>query len=72
MTEEERDIQKILDRGGISCDWKDPEWHVYVKCNCWRNYATDAIKAIWGTFTNLQKVYIAEMMQDQADNEHWD
>jgi len=53
-------------------DWEHPCWNGASKVHDWKNYASEPVKAMWPSLTGNQKVAIASMLQDIADEEEWD
>lgn len=53
-------------------DFEYPQWEVKDKVHCWRNYASESLRALWPTFSSLQKSIIAENLQSIADDEDWE
>lgn len=50
----------------------DPRWHEATRVHDWRNYVTRTVREMWDTFTDEQKIAIAEMADAQASAENWD
>ena len=53
-------------------DWKDPDWHIYDRIHCWRNYASKDIKKEWTNFTGHQKKILSIAFNERANAERWD
>ena len=53
-------------------DWESPKWDEKDRVHNWRNYASDAVRDNWNSFTVKQKVIISRMLQDIANNEEWE
>lgn len=55
-------------------NYKNPEWpgRGYKCVHEWTRYANADLRAIWPTFSDAQKLCIAETLQDLADAEHWE
>lgn len=49
-----------------------PDWDSRSRCHDWKNYVTDALKAIWESFSPEQKRVVADALQQVADEEVWD
>lgn len=54
-------------RDAIEPDWGSAGW-----VHEWKNYISEDLQRIWGTFTAVQKALIAESAQQVADSEEWD
>jgi hypothetical protein len=50
----------------------NPNWNERDDVHNWRNYISDRLRAIWHTFTDEQKVAIADNAYDIAASEEWD
>jgi hypothetical protein len=50
----------------------DPKWDETGRVHDWRNYITEKLIALWPTFTDEQKIAIAEMAELQANSENWE
>lgn len=50
----------------------DPKWDEAGRVHDWRNHVGENVKAIWHTFTDEQKLALAEDADERASNEHWD
>ena len=50
----------------------NPKWHESWRVHDWRNYVGGKVKEIWETFTEEQKLAIAEYADEQASNENWE
>ncbi len=48
----------------------NPEWDKAIKVHDWRNYISDDLKAMWETFTDIQKFAIMDNADNQASCEH--
>lgn len=57
---------------GFGGDPINPDWSREWRVHNWRNYITDDLRAMWHTFTDTQKIAIAQMAERQASNEQWD
>lgn len=53
-------------------DYAAPDWADAGRVHDWRNYVSERLRGMWGTFTDDQKQAIAESAQDAADREEWD
>lgn len=53
-------------------DYLNPDWGQSDWVHNWRNYVSEDLQQIWGTFTPLQKIKIARSCQAIADREDWD
>lgn len=53
-------------------DWDEPDFDMTEKCHDWKTYASDSLKKIWSTLGPIDKIIIAECLQDIADAEEWD
>lgn len=53
-------------------DWEAPDFSDPDRVHNWKNYASDRMKAHWGSFTAPQKMIISECLHDIANNEHWE
>lgn len=53
-------------------DWREPDWDKYERIMCWRNYVSEDLKAIWYTFSDVQKYLIAKNADEIAGREEWD
>ncbi len=51
---------------------RNPQWEKADKVHDWRNYISDNVKAIWDTFSNIQKFALLKQADDQASREEWD
>jgi hypothetical protein len=71
FTEEEmlKLISLCIDSPPFDC--LRPEWHKKNRTHNWRNYATEGLEEIWPTLSSLQKVIMADALQQWADREHW-
>lgn len=56
----------------IPTDWANPNWEKSGLVHDWKNHVGYGVRAIWSTFTDMQKQMIAADAQDRADREHWD
>lgn len=59
-------------RVGFGGDCINPDWKNVTRVHDWRNYVPDRVVALWDTFTDAQKIAIAEMADERASSEHWD
>ena len=50
----------------------NPKFEDAERVHDWRNYVSENLRAIWGTFTDDQKYIIAESFDRIADREEWD
>jgi hypothetical protein len=53
-------------------DWNAPIWKDARKVHEWKNYISEEMRALWGTFTDAQKQAIAQNAKRIASQEHWD
>lgn len=53
-------------------DYTSPEWQYAGRVHDWRNYISEELQAMWGTFTPAQQKAIRDNAQEMADREHWD
>ena len=53
-------------------DCHEPDWAHADRVHCWRNYISDELKDLWGTFSMRQQAAIARNAQDMADREDWE
>lgn len=53
-------------------DYLNPEWDKAGRVHDWRNYISDQLKAIWHTFTKVQKHAIYQNADAIAGNEEWE
>ena len=60
----------------VPSDYREPDINAFDKkskhIHEWINYLSDAMRELWGTFTDEQKAAIAAQAQSIADREHWD
>jgi hypothetical protein len=49
-----------------------PDWSQFIKVQNWKNYIDDEVRAMWDTFTDVQKQALARQAQSQADREDWE
>ena len=54
-------------QGRVVGVWDNPE-----RVHDWRDYVTDTVRGMWGTFSDAQKKAIQAMAQEMADKEEWD
>lgn len=52
-------------------DWENPQWNEYHRVHNWRNYVSNDVKEIWNTFTDTQKLLLAQLFEELAGNEEW-
>jgi hypothetical protein len=57
---------------GFGGDALNPKWDSSFRVHNWRNYISKDVAAMWHTFTDQQKIAIAEMANAMADREEWD
>jgi hypothetical protein len=53
-------------------DCHEPDWASSSRVHCWRNYISEELMALWGTFTMRQQAAIARNAQSLADMEDWE
>ena len=53
-------------------NYKNPEWDKAQKVHDWRNYISEKLCEMWDTFTDEQKLAIAENAEEQANSEEWE
>jgi gas vesicle protein len=53
-------------------NYKKPEWDKVNKVHDWKNYISKKLADMWDTFTDEQKLAIAENAEEIANNEEWD
>jgi hypothetical protein len=53
-------------------EYLHPKWNDGGCVHNWKTYIKDDLRAIWETFTDEQKLIIAENAALFADNEEWD
>lgn len=53
-------------------DIGNPNWDDAGRVHDWRNYPSDRIKELWGTFTRDQQEALVEHFQETANGEEWD
>lgn len=58
--------------GNAPSDWDQPEWDKAGRVHDWKNYISDELRAMWGTFTDVQKQAIARQAEEAASNECWE
>ena len=49
-----------------------PNWDAAGRVHDWRNHVPDAVRAIWSTFSQAQRVALYCWAQDLAADEDWD
>lgn len=65
MSDTNRDPQNIA-------HLRDPLWDKASKVHDWRNHVGECTRSVWMTFTDRQRLAIAEDAQARADMENWD
>ena len=50
----------------------DPAWEEAEKVHDWRNHVTARVQSIWNTFTDEQKLALADWAEYLSDRENWD
>lgn len=56
----------------IEVECLDPDWDGAGKVHDWRNHVGDKVRAIWHTFTDEQKLILAQDADERASNEEWE
>ena len=49
-----------------------PEWDKATRVHDWRNYVSAKMQRMWDTFTDDQKLAIAESAEEHANGEEWE
>lgn len=49
-----------------------PDWESGGRVHNWKNYISEELRSIWGTFSQMQRIIIAENALALADNEDWE
>lgn len=57
---------------GFGGDAINPDWQAEWNVHNWRNYISNKVKTMWPSFTDEQKIALAEQAEERADQEHWD
>jgi hypothetical protein len=52
--------------------YQSPDWDEEDRVHNWRNYVSDELRAMWGTFTPEQRSAIGRSAEEQASREEWD
>ena len=55
-----------------STEIASPEWDKAERVHDWRNYISERVRRIWGTFTSEQKDALFEMADEMATREEWE
>ena len=50
----------------------NPEWDKAGRVHDWRNYISEKVQSIWGTFTLEQQIALMDQADDRAGSEIWD
>jgi len=53
-------------------DWAAPDWASAGRVHEWKNYVSEEVQSMWGTFTDVQKQALARQAEDNASKEEWD
>ena len=52
--------------------WLKPTWRDIKRVHDWRNHISEDMAREWDTFTDRQKMLIAENAKKAADREEWE
>ena len=53
-------------------DWENPNWETTNRVHQWTRYVSIRVRELWDSFTDEQKVAIAQQSDDIAGREEWD
>ena len=56
----------------FSDDPEDPKWEGASRVHDWRNHVSEAVRAIWHTFTPEQRRVLKDDADDRALDERWE
>lgn len=57
---------------GFGGDAINPDWDKAGRVHDWRNYISERVRELWPSFSDEQKIAIAEMADEHAGRENWD
>lgn len=53
-------------------EYLNPKWENAGRVHDWRNYISNELRTVWGTFTDAQKIALGENAEEIAGREEWD
>lgn len=82
-----RDCRKVIDQvrltapnkgiimppyGEAPSDWESPDWQSLSVVHEWKRYVSDRVRELWHSFTDEQKIALAQQADEIASKEEWD
>ena len=67
-----REMEKLEQENNVPDDLREPDWNAAGRIHDWRNHISDNVRAMWHTFTPVQRNALFEQASDNASNEEWE